>query len=91
MQSVLEIIMNVFLDAAMLFLVLHLLKTQDCKKKNYRLASGTFAVGFALGAVAKCFSKGNPSSIIMYALGFMLAYTAFVFTFPEKRKHNEEP
>lgn len=90
METVFEIIMDVLLDAATLFLVLHLIKIADCEKKSYRLVSGTFAVGFAFGVAAECIAKDSAAAVILYALGFMLAYTAFVFTFPEKRKHNEK-
>ena len=39
--------------------------------------------------VGKCLEKCSIAAIILYALGFMLAYTVFLFTFPEKRKRNE--
>lgn len=90
MELILEIIMGVLLDAAMFILVINLLKARDGEKKKYRLLSVTFAVGFVFGITSKkCFVGGNYAVIILFALGFMLAYTAFIFTFPEKRKRHE--
>lgn len=89
MKSVLEIIMVAMLDSAMLILLLNTLKRPCTEKKNSRFVSVAFAVGFALGIVGKCLEKCSIAAIILYALGFMLAYTVFLFTFPEKRKRNE--
>lgn len=89
MESVLEIIMGVLLDAAMFILVLHLVKNQDGERKGFRFAALTFAAGFALGVACKCFAGGGYAAMILYLLGFMLAYAAFLFTFPGKRKHHE--
>lgn len=90
MEMVLETIMDVLLDTAMLILILHLVRTPDGNKKGFRFASITFAVGFAFGIVAKCIEKGTFAAVILYALGFMLAYTAFLFTLPERGTHDEK-
>lgn len=89
MKLVLEILTGVLLDAAMLVLVLHLLKAPEEEKRGCRPAALTFAVGFALGTTAQCLAGESPAAVILCALGFMLAYTAFLFTFPEKRKRHE--
>ena len=89
MELILETVMGILLDAAMLVLILHLIKASDCEKKGYRLVSGTCAAAFALGVADRCVAGNVDAVMILYALGFMLAYTAFVFTFPGKRKRNE--
>lgn len=90
METILEIITVILLDTATLLLVLHILKVSDDEKKGYRLVSGTFAVGFALGVVSECFTESSCFLMILYALGFMLAYIAFLFALPEKRKRYED-
>ena len=91
MEQVLELGMVILLDAATFILLLNLLKNLNLEEHvcRLRLVSGTFAIGFALGVAAKFFDGGSCAAMILYALGFMLAYTAFVFTFPEKRKCHE--
>ncbi len=89
MELVLEIVMGVLLDAAMGILVVHLLRSSREEKKSCRPDALTFAVGFAFGAVSKCFAGGSCAAMMLYVLGFMLAYTAFLFTLPEKRKPHE--
>ena len=89
MKSVWEIIMIAMLDSAMFILLLNILKRPCTERKTCRFAAGTFAVGFALGVVEKCLEKGSIAAMILYALGFMLAYTVFLLTVPEKRKRNE--
>lgn len=89
MKSVLEIIMAALLDSAMLILLLSTLKKPCAEKKDNRFVSVAFAAGFALGVVGKYLEKGSIAAMVLYALGFMLAYTVFLFTFPEKRRRNE--
>lgn len=89
MQLLFEIVMCVFLDAAMLALLLTVFKAETAAKKGYRLGSGTFAVGSLCGAFAQILFGGSIAVMVLFALGFMLAYTAFVFTIPDRRKHDE--
>lgn len=89
MELLFEVLMSVMLDAAMIVLVVQLIKMPAEKRKNYRLLSGTFAAGFVFGIAAKCLFCKNNFVAILFAVGFILAYTAFVFTFPEKRRQHE--
>lgn len=89
METIIEAIMGVMFDAAMVLLIMRLLGAEKEEKKKYRFISAVFAVGFLLGTISKCLSGGSPLTLILFALGFMLSYTAFVFTFPGKRNQNE--
>ena len=42
------------------------------------------AAVFAIGMIAKCVVGGSYIALALYALGFVLSYTAVVFTVPEK-------
>ncbi len=90
METIIEAIMGVMFDAAMVLLIMRLLGAAEKEeKKKYRFISAVFVVGFLLGTASKCLSGGSPLTLILFALGFMLSYTAFVFTFPGKRNQNE--
>lgn len=89
METIIEAIMGVMFDAAMVLLIMRLLVAEKEEKKKYRFISAVFVVGFLLGTASKCLSGGSPLTLILFALGFMLSYTAFVFTFPGKRNQNE--
>lgn len=89
MDAVLAIGMGGMLDGALVCLIGHLLRCTDAEKKQYRFLSGSFAVGFLLGLIA-AYLAGSPLAVWMpVALGGMLAYTAFLFTFPEKENRHE--
>ena len=49
-----------------------------------RLLSATFGIGFIIGTVAAGI-RGINAFIIPDALGFILSYTAFLFTFPGRK------
>lgn len=89
MKLIWESIMGTLLDEAMFILVLTLLGADSKQKREYRLLAGTFAVGLAFGTAAECLSGGGYAVIIIFALGFALALTAFVLTFPRKGSHDE--
>ena len=89
MELLLEILMGVLLDAAMLLLVLHLMKATNAERKHYCFLSGTFTAGFLCGIAASYLAGSGYIVLTLFAIGFMLSYTAFVFSFPVKRKHHE--
>lgn len=89
METIIEAIMGIMFDAAMVLLIMRLLGAEKEEKKKHRFISAVFVVGFLLGTASKCLSGGSPLTLILFALGFMLSYTAFVFTFPGKRNQNE--
>ncbi len=89
MELIFEIVMGVMFDIAMHLLVLRLAKQEEQDRGKCRFISITFGIGFLLGIIAKCLAGGDYIVLALFALGFMLSYTAFLFTFPEKEKHNE--
>ncbi len=89
MESVFWIGMSGMLDGAMVCLIGRLLRCGETEKKPYRFLSGSFAVGFLLGLIAAYLADSPVAVWAPVALGGMLAYTAFLFTFPEKGSRHE--
>ena len=83
MAELLETVMTAVFDIALLFLVIY-------SAKGTRLVALTFSLGFLLGILSKCVAGGGYAVMTLSALGFMLSYMLFVFSIPEKRKHNEK-
>ena len=61
----------------------------DEEKRHCRFTAAAFAVGSAFGVAAEWLAGDSCAAAMLYALCFMLAYTAFVFSFPEKGKPHE--
>ena len=81
---VFEIIMGIFFDAGMLAMVVHAAQHIGEETGRVRFTAAVFAIGFFLGMIAKCVVGGSYIALALYALGFVLSYTAVVFTVPEK-------
>ena len=81
---VFEIIMGIFFDAGMLAMVVHTAQHIGEDTGRVRFTATVFAIGFFLGMIAKCVVGGSYIALALYALGFVLSYTAVVFTVPEK-------
>lgn len=84
-----EIIMGIFFDAGMLAMVVHQAQHIGDDSGRVRPTAAGFAVGFFLGMIAKCVVGGSYIVLALYALGFVLSYTAVVFTVPEKEHAHE--
>lgn len=89
MEKWLESLMAVSLDAAVLSLILCLVRDAGARGIRTRLTAAAFGIGFLLGVVSNVLMDGSRLVLMLFALGFMLSYTAFVFTFPEARKRHE--
>lgn len=89
MKPILEIAMSAAFDIAMLFLILKSAGSAGGDKALYRFMSATFGIGFLTGIISICLLGGSYTVLTLDALGFMLSYTAFVFTFSGKKKHDE--
>ena len=89
MELVLEIVMGTLFAAAMGIFVFRVVKATDEEKRHCRFTAAAFAVGSAFGVAAEWLVRESCAAAVLYALCFMLAYTAFVFSFPEKRKPHE--
>ena len=90
MELFFKIVMGIFLDAAMITLVLKLLKDEKSDKKGCRFQSGAFAVGFLIEVIINCFFEEINVLFSIYAFGFLLSYMAFVLTLPGKETMNEK-
>lgn len=89
MQLMFEIVMCVFLDAAMLVLALTVFREDGAKRKSNRLVSSTFSIGFLCGIFKQFLAGGNVAVMVLLALGFVLACAAFLRTFSGRNESNE--
>ncbi len=88
--SVLEIVMGALFTAAMGIFVFRVAKATDEEKRHCRFTAAAFAAGSAFGVAAEWLTGADCAAAMLYALCFMLAYTAFVFSFPEKEGRRHE-
>ena len=88
MDRIFEFLMAVALDAAMLILVISLVKKKNVIA-NARLIAVTMGIGFILGVVGRCIDGVNLL-LIPDALGAMLSYTAVLLTVPPKKDESSE-
>lgn len=92
MELVFELITAALFDLSMLLLVLRLAAGKGHTNQGfYRFLSATFGVGFLMSIAANRIANGSIADLVLLMLGFMLSYTAFVFTFPitKKERPNE--
>ena len=90
MVNTLEIVMGIFLNAAALSEIVSVISDSPETLRQKRFVSLTLAVGFLLGVITECVRNNNMTALILFALGFMLSYAAFILTVPEKRKLSEK-
>ncbi len=84
MALTLEIFTEIMFDAAMLIFVLQLARHIGQKVPGAGFTSVLTGIGFILYGIAKCVSGGSYAVYILSLLGFMLSYTAFIFTFSKE-------
>ncbi len=90
MVNTLEIVMGIFLNAAALSEIVSVISGLPETLRQKRFVTLTLAVGFLLGVITECVRNNNMTVLILFALGFMLSYAAFILTVPEKRKLSEK-
>lgn len=90
MVNTLEIVMGIFLNAAALSEIVSVISGSPEALRQKRFVALTLAVGFLLGVITECVRNSNMPALILFALGFMLSYAAFILTIPEKRKLREK-
>ena len=78
-----EIFMVILFGAAMFILILRLAHSMEEKNVKARMICITMGLGFLAGGAA-VYSAGSYAFLPLFALGFMLSYTAFLFTFSQK-------
>ncbi len=88
--NTLEIVMGIFLNAAALSEIVSVISGSPETLRQKRFVTLTLAVGFLLGVITECVRNNNMTALILFALGFMLSYAAFILTVPEKRKLSEK-
>ncbi len=84
METFLEMAADICLDIAVAALLLNVIRGGERQMPGARLTAAVFAVGFVLGTVSSGL-RGINLYIVPDVLGFVLSYTAFVFTFPRKK------
>lgn len=84
MEVTLELIADICIDIGMAVLLWNLISKKGKRIPCARIISATFGVGFIIGTVAAGI-RGINAFIIPDALGFVLSYTAFLFTFPGRK------
>lgn len=83
MKFAIEVLTCVMLDAAMLVLVFNLAYRRANGNKTERFISASMGLGFLACCISKAVSTGGYAVLVLAALGFMLSYSAFVFTFSQ--------
>lgn len=84
MEIILEFAADICIVIGMAILLRNLISKQGKRIPGARLISATFGIGFIIGTVAAGI-RGINIFIIPDALGFIISYTAFLFTFPKKQ------
>lgn len=84
MEITLELIADICVNIAMAILLWNLISKKEKRIPCARLLSATFGIGVIIGTVAAGI-RGINAFIIPDALGFILSYTAFLFTFPGRK------
>ena len=75
-------IADIFIDIGLAIFLLNLINKKGERILCARLISVTFGIGFVIGTVSAGI-RGINVFVIPDVLGFILSYTAFLFTFPE--------
>ena len=82
MELALELITDICIDIGMAILLFTLIRKSGKRIPGARLLSAT--VGLVFGTIAAGM-RGINAFVIPDALGFILSYSAFLFTFPGKK------
>lgn len=84
MELALELITDICIDIGMAILLFTLIRKSGKRIPGARLLSATVGLGFVFGTIAAGM-RGINAFVIPDALGFILSYSAFLFTFPGKK------
>ena len=76
-----EVIMGIVLDLAMLIMVFNLAYKRAHGSSVERITALCMGLGFLIYCISKIVSGSGYAMFTIAALGFMLSYTAFIFTF----------
>ena len=89
MNIALELIADICVDLAMAILLWNLISKGGKPIPGSRLIAATFGVGFVIGTISAGL-RGALPLVFPDALGFMLSYTAFLFTFPDRKSGGDD-
>lgn len=89
MGIALELIADIFIDIGLAIFLLNLINKKGERILCARLISVTFGIGFVIGTVSAGI-RGINVFVIPDVLGFILSYTAFLFTFPERKSEVDD-
>lgn len=85
MDYALELIVDICIDLAMAILLWNLISKRGKHILCSRLISATFGIGFIIGTISAGL-RGIVVLAVPDALGFMLSYTAFLFTISGRKR-----
>ena len=80
-MDMLEIFTEIMFDAAVIIMIFKIVYNIKNDNLTERFTAITMGFGFLIYCILKVLSGGTRAAFILAALGFMLSYTAFVFTF----------
>mgnify|MGYP004556497369 CR=1 FL=1 len=89
MMKILDTAKLVMFDLGILLMIINIMRNKMSDKAVYRFISLGFAAGFIAETVSRYIHPGNTALFCLSVIGFMLSYTAFVFTFDVKGIKNE--
>ncbi len=84
MNITLEMIIGILLDIAMLLFILNIVHKINSRNTTERFTALTMGVGFLIYCISRAIAGESYALLIPGALGFMLSYTAFLFTFSQE-------
>lgn len=76
-----EVIMGIVLDLAMLIMVFNLAYKRAHGSSVERITALCMGLGFLIYCISKIVIGSGYAMFTIASLGFMLSYTAFIFTF----------
>ena len=88
MNITLELVADICVDLAMAVLLWNLISKDAKPISGSRLIAVTFSIGFVVGTISAGL-RGSIPLVISDALGFMLSYTAFIFTFSGRKSEDD--
>ena len=94
MNETFEILMLATFIAAICNILYHFLKNNETRDTSERTFTITMGLGFAIGVLKCIFTQASILLFALYLIGFMVSYTATLFSFPDQeirqRKRKEE-
>ncbi len=84
MDMAAQMLMDVMLDLVMVVMICKLLSEKMHGSTAERIIALSMGAGFFVSCISNAVCGGSGFILILTALGFMLSYTALVFTFSKE-------